>query len=344
MAFSSSVPVYNLDHHPHNHNNWHHHQSQQQQSPNTYHNHQLVHQNPQLLAPQPPQVDPSLIRPGSTVDRARLAKLPLPEAGLNCPRCDSTQTKFCYFNNYSLTQPRHFCKTCRRYWTRGGALRSVPVGGGCRRNKRTKSRTPKSLNITTNSNLKEPNNNNIITESPSSSAEQIAANHFNPFSSQVPLNMAANLPNLNSQYGAGSGSAYGGFNMGYRSSGQSDMRFQLGHHTLSSVNNSILTSGGAQGWRLPILSAFQQPSGSNLFSYQEGSEVASGGAVKLEEARGGLNLSRKIQDVPNQNNSNNNIEMSNPYWSSISTGGGNSWTTAFTSHVNNASSTTPNFL
>ncbi|KAI4385682.1 hypothetical protein MLD38_003678 [Melastoma candidum] len=78
------------------------------------------------------------IRPHSTAERARLAKIPQPEAGLNCPRCDSTNTKFCYFNNYSLSQPRHFCKSCRRYWTRGGALRSVPVGGGCRRNKKAK--------------------------------------------------------------------------------------------------------------------------------------------------------------------------------------------------------------
>ncbi|KAL6839291.1 hypothetical protein ACP4OV_030963 [Aristida adscensionis] len=50
-----------------------------------------------------------------------------PEAGVACPRCDSTNTKFCYFNNYSLSQPRHFCRACRRYWTRGGALRNVPV-------------------------------------------------------------------------------------------------------------------------------------------------------------------------------------------------------------------------
>ncbi|XP_041994009.1 dof zinc finger protein DOF5.1-like [Salvia splendens] len=55
---------------------------------------------------------------------------------LHCPRCDSSNTKFCYFNNYSLSQPRHFCKSCKRYWTRGGTLRNVPVGGGCRRNKR----------------------------------------------------------------------------------------------------------------------------------------------------------------------------------------------------------------
>lgn len=61
------------------------------------------------------------------------------EQALKCPRCDSQNTKFCYYNNYSLTQPRHFCKTCRRYWTKGGALRNVPIGGGCRKNKKMKS-------------------------------------------------------------------------------------------------------------------------------------------------------------------------------------------------------------
>ncbi|XP_010545623.1 PREDICTED: dof zinc finger protein DOF3.1-like [Tarenaya hassleriana] len=58
---------------------------------------------------------------------------------LKCPRCDSTNTKFCYYNNYNLSQPRHFCKSCRRYWTKGGALRNIPVGGGSRKNtKRSK--------------------------------------------------------------------------------------------------------------------------------------------------------------------------------------------------------------
>jgi hypothetical protein len=55
------------------------------------------------------------------------------QAPLPCPRCNSSNTKFCYYNNYNLTQPRHFCKTCRRYWTKGGALRNVPIGGGCRK-------------------------------------------------------------------------------------------------------------------------------------------------------------------------------------------------------------------
>ncbi|KAL4291508.1 hypothetical protein GQ457_14G009710 [Hibiscus cannabinus] len=60
------------------------------------------------------------------------------QQALKCPRCDSSNTKFCYYNNYSLSQPRHFCKGCKRYWTRGGTLRNVPVGGGCRKNKRVK--------------------------------------------------------------------------------------------------------------------------------------------------------------------------------------------------------------
>ncbi|KAG0609234.1 hypothetical protein M758_8G168700 [Ceratodon purpureus] len=73
-------------------------------------------------------------------------RLKPPDQVIACPRCQSLNTKFCYYNNYSLTQPRHFCKSCRRYWTAGGTLRNVPVGGGCRKNKRTKPRTPEASN------------------------------------------------------------------------------------------------------------------------------------------------------------------------------------------------------
>jgi hypothetical protein len=54
---------------------------------------------------------------------------------LPCPRCRSRNTKFCYFNNYNVNQPRHFCRDCHRYWTAGGALRNVPVGAGRRKNR-----------------------------------------------------------------------------------------------------------------------------------------------------------------------------------------------------------------
>ncbi|PON54037.1 Zinc finger, Dof-type [Parasponia andersonii] len=63
------------------------------------------------------------------------AAAPPPEQEhLPCPRCDSTNTKFCYYNNYNFSQPRHFCKACRRYWTHGGTLRDIPIGGGSRKN------------------------------------------------------------------------------------------------------------------------------------------------------------------------------------------------------------------
>nr|GMD03005.1 dof zinc finger protein MNB1A-like [Ipomoea batatas]GMD11475.1 dof zinc finger protein MNB1A-like [Ipomoea batatas] len=65
---------------------------------------------------------------------------------LKCPRCASENTKFCYYNNYNKSQPRHFCKGCKRHWTEGGTLRNVPVGGS-RKNKRLK--TPPNANAVT---------------------------------------------------------------------------------------------------------------------------------------------------------------------------------------------------
>ncbi|MED6147471.1 dof zinc finger protein [Stylosanthes scabra] len=125
---------------------------------------------PPILQPSPPTTITAVggggfqgsIRPGSIADRARLAKIHQPEVSLKCPRCESTNTKFCYYNNYSLSQPRHFCKTCRRYWTRGGALRNVPVGGGCRRNKRSKGTTNTTINTNrSKSPLNKPNHHHL---------------------------------------------------------------------------------------------------------------------------------------------------------------------------------------
>lgn len=58
-----------------------------------------------------------------------------PDKALSCPRCNSFDTKFCYFNNYNVNQPRHYCRNCQRYWTAGGTIRNVPVGAGRRKNK-----------------------------------------------------------------------------------------------------------------------------------------------------------------------------------------------------------------
>ncbi|KAJ8492703.1 hypothetical protein OPV22_014424 [Ensete ventricosum] len=84
---------------------------------------------------------------GGRKSTATAAELQQPEQGLKCPRCDSFNTKFCYYNNYSLAQPRHYCKACRRYWTKGGALRNVPIGGGYRKNKQSRSSTTSRLSL-----------------------------------------------------------------------------------------------------------------------------------------------------------------------------------------------------
>lgn len=72
-------------------------------------------------------------RSGTTNSQGQTLKKP--DKILPCPRCNSMDTKFCYYNNYNVNQPRHFCKACQRYWTAGGTMRNVPVGAGRRKNK-----------------------------------------------------------------------------------------------------------------------------------------------------------------------------------------------------------------
>jgi hypothetical protein len=76
---------------------------------------------------------------GTGGDGSGRPKLPRPTDIQPCPRCNSTETKFCYYNNYNIKQPRYYCKGCQRYWTAGGTLRDVPVGAGRRRAKGTRS-------------------------------------------------------------------------------------------------------------------------------------------------------------------------------------------------------------
>ncbi|VFQ63779.1 unnamed protein product [Cuscuta campestris] len=163
---------------------------------------------PHLPLPTPPEaaqanasgVGGGGIRPNSMAERARLANIQIPDAALKCPRCESTNTKFCYFNNYSLSQPRHFCKTCKRYWTRGGALRSVPVGGGCRRNNKRSSKggggggssnSSCSKSTTTTSSVGNDQQSNISCGGPSMSSAASAVilapqiHHHLPFTAQV---------------------------------------------------------------------------------------------------------------------------------------------------------------
>lgn len=246
MVFSS-LPAY-LD--P---SNW-----QQQQN---HHHHQAGNSglNNQLPpAPPPPPPPPpqphggaggnpgGSIRPGSMVERARLANIPMPEAALKCPRCDSANTKFCYFNNYSLSQPRHFCKTCRRYWTRGGALRNVPVGGGCRRNKRSKGSSSKSP-ITSGSSDQQASGGSVSSIT-SRGSSGLAGDILNRATAQIPglrYMSPSSLNNLGELGNSGEmGLNYGGI-PGSMVGDAGNLSFQLGG------NSSLLSMGSLEHqWRL----------------------------------------------------------------------------------------------
>ncbi|XP_059647022.1 dof zinc finger protein DOF2.4 [Cornus florida] len=326
MVFSSIPPAY-LD--P---ANW-------QQQPN----HQSGSGGANSQLPPPQQQQPPLqphggggsagsIRPGSMADRARMANIPMPEAALKCPRCESTNTKFCYFNNYSLTQPRHFCKTCRRYWTRGGALRNVPVGGGCRRNKRSSkgssSKSPVSGDCTASP--------STSTVSCSSGGMGMASTLLGISPQIPPLRFMAPLHQLNDHYGAGDISLnYGGISAPVTS----DMNFQIGSGSSLGVGiGSFLPAGSnIEPWRfqqmqIPLFGGFEGQS-AGVYPFQSGVEpsgfggeqASQGGAkmgasgltsqmasVKMEENRG-LGLSRQFLGMPGNDHQ---------YWS----GGNTAWT------------------
>ncbi|KAF8022921.1 hypothetical protein BT93_F0436 [Corymbia citriodora subsp. variegata] len=111
---------------------------------------------------------PARPQAGAGAGGAGLHPHPPPQTeALPCPRCDSINTKFCYFNNYNLSQPRHFCKSCRRYWTQGGTLRNVPVGGGSRKaSSSSSSKRPRSLAQLPSSSPPSNSNSSSVTQDP----------------------------------------------------------------------------------------------------------------------------------------------------------------------------------
>ncbi|XP_030511762.1 dof zinc finger protein DOF3.6-like isoform X2 [Rhodamnia argentea] len=301
---------------------------------------------PQLPLPPPPLPagggGTGSIRPGSMADRARLAKIPQPEAGLKCPRCESANTKFCYFNNYSLTQPRHFCKTCRRYWTRGGALRNVPVGGGCRRNKRSKGGRSKSPGTTERQAASGSTTSCSGVGASSTGAAVDVIGHLVPPPSQLPF--LPPLHNLNdfisSDVGLNFGPAAQSQLAAARRSLVPDVEFQIG--SSSGGGAQLLPSGlSDHQWRLnplhhqvqqfPFFSSLQTPSyplegevsASELLpnkplDHSTGIAHQMGSTAKMEENQR-LNLSRNLNFSSGVSSSSNNHEH---FWG----GNNNAWT------------------
>ncbi|CAH9065305.1 unnamed protein product [Cuscuta europaea] len=313
-----------------------------------------------LVPPLPPPPGGGPVRPGSMTERARLAKIPLPDAALKCPRCDSNNTKFCYFNNYSLSQPRHFCKTCRRYWTRGGALRNVPVGGGCRRNKRSskvsRSKSPARGEQQSNNGgpLANSNRNANITR-----AGDMLTAHLPP---QPPFLQSvsgfAATPDLGLHYIGGN-----------------EMEFQEGNNSATAVNLSArfadlfrLQQGMTQ--QLPYLSGLDQPPPGGCFyqfeeagadqyggdqlgvkGFESGGTAAAfllhhhhhhqsaAGNVKMEDnnMNNGMNISRNFLGISGNNNNDN-------FWTGNNNINGYTTTDLLPAAAGYASSTTSRLL
>ncbi|KAJ7951339.1 Dof zinc finger protein [Quillaja saponaria] len=180
-----------------------------------------------------------------------LEKKARPQEQLNCPRCNSTNTKFCYYNNYSLTQPRYFCKTCRRYWTEGGSLRNVPVGGGSRKNRKVNS---SSSSTTTSKNiipdLNPPSHSQILSQNPNIKSHLGAGQDLNlafPMSHQyveVPKMEGRNISNNHQQYSSSPASSFSAMEL-LRSNGIASRGLNIPYiPTLMPDSNTVLYSSG----------------------------------------------------------------------------------------------------
>ncbi|XVF40467.1 hypothetical protein PTKIN_Ptkin01aG0115900 [Pterospermum kingtungense] len=250
------------------------------------------------------------------------------QQALKCPRCDSSNTKFCYYNNYSLSQPRHFCKACKRYWTRGGTLRNVPVGGGCRKNKRVK--RPASA-IDGASPTSGANPNPPISQ-PQIDVSSSSTHHINPFFYGLANNSSdINLPfprfNSRSVSGAGTVTDYDlqpqlnalglGFSSGIVSSDHTgDTDYQNGFNTKPTKQiQDVVTSN-------PLLSSYSNIFGSSTSSTTATPTIASllastlhqhkfmnGGGVRNIQAPNHFQGLAPFQDLQMTGNSDNGLTM-----------------------------------
>ncbi|KAK4270304.1 hypothetical protein QN277_023354 [Acacia crassicarpa] len=334
-----------------------------------HHNQYQQQQQQQLLSPPhppPPALPPpqphggggtGSIRPGSMADRARMANIPMPEAALKCPRCESANTKFCYFNNYSLSQPRHFCKTCRRYWTRGGALRNVPVGGGCRRNKRSSkgssSKSPASSDRQAGSTC----STNSVSSNSNSAGDLIGLTPHAP-----PLRFMSPLLADFTAAGGDMGLTYGvNYNAISAPMGGmvSDLNFQIGSAfgggggegssgggttttaAAGSSGGSILFAPGLEQWRMPqtqqfpfLAAGLEGSHGLYSFEGTSGEALGYGGmSLRPKATASGLITQLASVKMEDNNNNNNNLNLSgqflgsDQYWGTSGGGGSTSaWT------------------
>ncbi|KAK9285367.1 hypothetical protein L1049_024558 [Liquidambar formosana] len=162
---------------------------------------------------------------------------------LPCPRCDSTNTKFCYYNNYNFSQPRHFCKSCRRYWTHGGTLRDIPVGGGSRKNAKRSRTCSSSSSTATSSSSHDP-----LPATPVFMSLAAGAGAGVPFGGDIKpnVNMAGSFTSLlNNTQGPGF-LALGGFGLGV-GAGFEDVGFGVARGVWPFTEVGFVAAAGGNG-------------------------------------------------------------------------------------------------
>ncbi|XP_030529609.2 dof zinc finger protein DOF3.4-like [Rhodamnia argentea] len=183
---------------------------------------------------------------------------PQEQEHLPCPRCDSTNTKFCYYNNYNFSQPRHFCKSCRRYWTHGGTLRDIPVGGGSRKNakrSRTASSSPAAAVVLPG--VAPPDHHFPA----SSLLLPFAAGHggSGDGDGKSSLNVCGSFTSLLNAHGPPGLLALGGFGLGLGPGGLDDMAFGVGRGVwpFQGVGDGVGAGVGSNGGAAGIGNAWQ---------------------------------------------------------------------------------------
>ncbi|KAG7565156.1 Zinc finger Dof-type [Arabidopsis suecica] len=190
---------------------------------------------------------------------------------LPCPRCDSSNTKFCYYNNYNFSQPRHFCKACRRYWTHGGTLRDIPVGGGTRKSAK-RSRTCSNSSSSSVSGVNSNSNGVPLQTTPvlfpqSSISNAVTHNVTESDGKGSALSLCGSFTSLlnhnaaaTATHGSGSVIGLGGFGIGL-GSGFDDVSFGLGRAMwpFSTVGDAATTNVGSNGGHhaVPIPATWQ---------------------------------------------------------------------------------------
>ncbi|KAE8720855.1 hypothetical protein F3Y22_tig00018083pilonHSYRG00002 [Hibiscus syriacus] len=248
-----------------------------------HHNHQhgtgTGSENPQL--PPPSHVGAGggggglSIRPGSMADRARLAKIPQAEAALKCPR---------------------------------GALRNVPVGGGCRRNKKNKSSSSSSSKSTASAEKQGQGGSN------STNAVNSPSEITGHLPQQTPRLPFMDLCKVFLSFGLGNiGLNFSGIQGETNGSAQAEMRFQIGTHQQFPL---FEPTNGLYSFQSESMEGPSSMVGESqlLRSIASSSRVSQLASVKKENNNNnnqGLNLSRSVMGRVSENNE---------YW------GGDTWT------------------